>query len=304
MNAPLIIGSATPTPLLNNGELDVGSLENVVDQHLRLGVTGLFVAGTCGEGPFLPADQRWELVRSVARLANRRLTVSVQVSDTSAARVGENIARAQAAGADAVVIAPPWLERFSNREFVRRYFLEPLDRAPLPVGLYAMRGPAALDVALWTELAGHPRVRFIKDSTGAVETMSALVAVKSRRPDLVLQTGNEFDVLGAVRAGYDGALVGTGILIGGLIRRALDAQRAGAPVEATVWQHRANVFLYDLFGRDLSLWLGGLKYALVRLGVFRSAFMHLCYPVTAADRARIDAALEREQEFIRPGGRA
>ena len=58
--------------------------------------------------------------------------------------------------------------------------------------------------------------------------------------------------------------------------------------------------MYDLFGKDIGLWMGGLKYALVRMGLFATEQMHLSYSLTAADRARIDTALEREAEYLRP----
>jgi dihydrodipicolinate synthase/N-acetylneuraminate lyase len=63
------IWSATPTPFLANGELDDAGLERLCRQHERLRVLGLFLGGTCGEGPFMPNRQRAELVRKVRRLA-------------------------------------------------------------------------------------------------------------------------------------------------------------------------------------------------------------------------------------------
>lgn len=45
-----IIWSAMPTPLQNDGALDIDSLGRMVEHHRRLGVTGLFVAGTTGAG--------------------------------------------------------------------------------------------------------------------------------------------------------------------------------------------------------------------------------------------------------------
>ena len=297
-NTPKVIWSATPTPFLADGALDMAALERVVDQHLRLGVTGLFLAGSCGGGPFMPNDQRVELVRSVARLAGSRLRIAAQVSDTSAARVRENIGRMEQAGAHTVVVAPPWIARFCNRDFARRYFHESIEAATVPVGIYVQQQPpeTGLDLALWLELANHPRIVLVKDSSGSAEYCQAFAKVRQQRPDLLLLTGNEFDVRSAVAAGYDGALLGTGILNGQLIRRALSADGAA-------WQQRSNEFLWDLFGRDIRLWLGGLKYALTRLGIFSTEFMHLSYPLTAADRARIDAALEREREFISPSPR-
>jgi 4-hydroxy-tetrahydrodipicolinate synthase len=294
------IWSATPTPFLNSGELDIPALGNVVEQHLRLGVEGLFLAGTCGEGPFMTNDQRADLARQVRRLAGARLTLAVQVSDTSAARVQENMKRAQQAGADFAVIAPPWLERFANRDFLRRYFLESIENAPLPVGVYVIK-PAAgtpLDLSLWAELAAHPRVKLVKDSSGDKEYCRSLAAIRDARNDMLLLTGNEFDTLSAVRAGYDGALLGTGILIGGMIRRALDALKAGDRTIADGWQARSNAFLYDLFGQDLHLWLGGLKYALRQLGIFNTEYMHLSFALDDQDRRHIDEALAREHDKI------
>jgi len=100
-----LIWSATPTPFRNDGSLDSRSVGRLVQQHLKLGVSGLFVGGTCGEGGFMPDRQRAQLVRSIKRAAGEKLHLAAHVSDTSAARVAENIRRMTDAGADSVVIA-------------------------------------------------------------------------------------------------------------------------------------------------------------------------------------------------------
>ena len=297
-----VIWSATPTPFLKGGALDVAAIEKVVEHHVQMGVSGLFLAGTCGEGPFMPSGQRNELTRHVKRFAANRLQLAVQVSDTSAARVVDNIRGAEEAGADFVVIAPPWMGRFSNRDFARRYFAEAIEAATAPVGLYVLAQPpeTGLDLSVWTEFAEHPKVRLLKDSSCSVENQAAFAAIRKRRSDILLLTGYEFDVLTAVAAGYDGGLLGTGILISGYIHRALKALEGGDRPAADVLQKRANDFMYDLFGKDISLWLGGLKYALARMGLFSTDWMHLCYRLTDGDRARIVAALVREAEWLKP----
>ena len=99
-------------------------------------------------------------------------------------------------------------------------------------------------------------------------------------------------------AGYDGCLLGTGILNGGMIRRALHELEAGNQAGAAAWQERSNAFLHELFRPDIGCWLAGLKYALKRLGIFSNEFAHLVFPLTSQDRQRIDAALAREKELI------
>jgi 4-hydroxy-tetrahydrodipicolinate synthase len=296
-----IIWSATPTSFRDDGSLDERGIGRLVEQHIKLGVSGLFVGGTCGEGAFMPDRQRTQLVRRLRRYAGDSLHLAAHVSDTSAARVTENIRSMTDEGADSVVIAPPFLVFDScNRDFLRRYFLEPMESAAVPVGIYIRPalGKMELDLALWDEVASHPRVQFVKDSSGSEDYVRHFVGVKARRQELTLLTGYEFDVVSAVAAGYNGCLMGTGILNAGLIGRAMDALAGGDPAGAQAWQRRSNEFLYDLFRRDVSGWMAGLKYALRKLGIFSSEFSHLTFPITDEDRRRIDAALEREREFI------
>lgn len=298
-----IIWSATPTPFLADGSLDKAGIHHLVEQHLRLNIQGLFAAGTTGEGPHMPGAQRGEFVRILKQIAGTQIHLAAQVSDTSAVRVQDNMRRMTDAGADSLVLSAPLMPKFCSEHFLRRYFFESLEAATLPVGIYLLKGGipgAEISLDLWREIAAHPNVHFLKDSTASQETADALLAVKQQRPELILLTGYEFDVLTTVTAGYDGGLLGTGILNGRMIRHALDALENGDTETAAAWQKRANDFMYDMFRRDFSTWLGGLKYALKRLGIFSTDFMHLCFPLTNADRNRIDAAIEREREFIVP----
>jgi len=301
MNGNKMLWSATPTPFLDDGSLDEAGVERLVEQHRRQQVSGLFLCGTCGEGPFMPNAQRAELIRRLRQAAGRQFHLAVQVSDTSAARVRENMAQAVDAGADSVVIAAPWLRPFVNREFAWRYFSQSLEHpADVPVGIYVLKQPSetGIDLDLWTKVASHPSVAFVKDSSASEEYCKAFAGIKAGRPELTLMTGYEFDVLSSIGHGYDGCLLGTAVLNGRLITRAVESLRQGHSEEAHAWQERSNRLLHDLFRPDVSAWMSGLKYALRRLGIFATEFAHLVYPLTDDDRRRIDAALEREKEYV------
>jgi len=301
-NGNEVIWSASPTPMLEDGSVDAVSLGAVVEQHLRLGVTGLFMGGSTGEGPLLTNDAFAFLVRETKRLAGDRLHVAAQVSDTSAPRVKDNMLRMQDAAADSVVIAPPYMPRYCTPGFARKYFLEAIESSPLPVGLYVLELPGAnISPDLWVEVAAHPKVSYVKDSSKSGICLRECDRLKARHKSLTVCTGNEFDVVGAVSNGADGALLGTGIFIAGMIRRALEALASGDEAGALKWQYRSNRFLWDLFRKDISIWLGGLKYALWRAGLFRTEFRLMDYTLTDDDRQRIDLALEREGEWILPG---
>jgi len=298
--SPPLIWSATPTPFLDDGSLDERSIERMVDQHRAHGISGIFLAGSCGEGRFMAPAQVAELIRTVRRLCGDSMCLTVQAADRAVSRVRDNARRFHEAGADAVLMALPGHAGWDGPEAVRRYFLEALDGISIPAGLYLL--PCAeipgIDDGGWDELAAHPQVTIIKDSTRSDRAMRRFGAVRRTREDLKLLSGDEFDVVKFFDHGYDGALLGTGILIGGMIRRVLDAHACGDDRTARAWQARSNALLSDLFREDLSQWPSGLKYILVRMGVFSSEFSHMRRPMTDDDRRRIDAAFSREREVI------
>ena len=303
-NKDYMLWSATPTPFLDDGSLDEVSLGRAVEQHVLLGIDGVFACGTSGEGPWMPSGDRPKVVSALKRIGGDRIHVAAQVTDTSAARVRENMGPMADAGADSLVIAPPLMTRFAGEGFVRRYFMEPIEASPLPVGLYAFKPPISPPIALdfWCEAAAHPKVAYVKDSTSFEDFEHAFLGVKAERPELVLLTGNEFNIVSAAAAGYDGALAGTGIVVGGMLRRALASLAAGDRAEADAWQRRSNACLWGLFGKDRARWLGGLKYALKCMGIFREDYLHLnCFSLTEADRREVEATIEEYREFILPG---
>ena len=130
------VWSATPTPFTDKMDIDVVSVRRMIDHHLRLGVTKLFLAGTCGEGPWMTDAQRRKLVQTVSRYAAGRMVVAVQVTDTSAARILDNIHLAKEDGADVAVIAPPSMFMNPTPKRLLNHYLEAISRSPLPIGIY------------------------------------------------------------------------------------------------------------------------------------------------------------------------
>src|SRR3990172_4684954 len=97
------VWSAAPTPFTENMKIDAVAVNRMVEHHFRLGVKGLFLAGTNGEGPWMTDAQRAQLIKLVVRCVRGRIPVAVQVTDNSAARILQNIAVAKVNGADLAV---------------------------------------------------------------------------------------------------------------------------------------------------------------------------------------------------------
>jgi len=287
----LRVWSASPTPFHDNLSIDEASLGRLIDHHAMLGCDGLFLAGTCGEGPWLTNRQRVELVQKAA-VANRgRLRLAAQVTDNSASRVLEQIDAVAGLGLDLAVVAQPAFFMNPTPARVLGYYLDILNASPLPVCIYdrGWRKEFPLTPEILSEIFAHPRAVMIKDSSVDPTHRDAAIAARSLRPDLVLLTGDEFSCPAYLDAGYDGMMTGGAVVAARFLRRMCEAHVAGLASEVSaVDAHMRKMLLTVYGGESITCWLTGLKHALVRLGVFSTTASFLQYPLTSECREGID----------------
>ncbi len=95
-----------PTPFHDDGELDLASLERLVDFQLAAGVDGVAVLGFLGEAHKLTEAERRAVVETTVARAAGRLSVWVGVRALGTAGAVEQARSAEALGASAVFVAP------------------------------------------------------------------------------------------------------------------------------------------------------------------------------------------------------
>lgn len=297
------VWSATPTPLTERMTVDTQSVKRMVAHHLRLGIKGLFLAGTCGEGAWLPEKQKHLLVETVAKHAKGKMLVSVQVTDNSAARILDNMKAAREDGADIAVIAPPFFLMNTTPRTLLNLYQQAVRQSPLPVGIYdrGSHGSVVVPDEVLAKIYAEPNVMIVKDSSANPVRREIALAARQKRPDLRLFDGDEFHCVDYLRAGYDGLLVGGGIFIGHLAGMIVEAVRSGEITRAEKLQQRMNRIMYAVYGGEkISCWLTGLKRLMVELGVFRTSNNFLDYPLTDACLRDIRKVLEKDRDVLLP----
>ena len=153
----------------------------MVAHHLRLGIKGLFLAGTNGEGPWLPERERRKLVSEVVKHAAGKMIISVQVTDNSSARVADNMRTAREDGADVVVISSPYFFFNATPSTLLAFYRESIDRSPLPVGIYDKGKSASVFVPgeVLKAVYEEEKVVLIKDSS--LDPKHAAIALAARK---------------------------------------------------------------------------------------------------------------------------
>lgn len=289
------VWSATPTPLTADRRIDEAAVGRMIEHHVKLGVTGIMLGGTCGEGPWLRPQDRETLTKTAVAVNAGRLRIALQVTDNSADRVLDNIEQAAKWGAEIAVVDAPWF--FLNGTPARKLaHNRDIARASgLPVGFYdrGRHSPNALPEEHLAELLAEPNIVMVKDSSQSPERRAIHLAAREERPGLVLLDGDEFNCVTYLKAGYDGLLLGGGIFNARIALRLLEAVKNGDLATAEQEQARMNDLMLRVYGGPkIECWLTGLKELLVRMGIFGTNLNLLGYPLTESCAAQIAAALD------------
>lgn len=168
---------ALVTPFAADGnEIDAPVLDAHVDRMIRAGVQGLVPGGSTGEFTTLTLDERKQLTELVVKAAAGRVPV---VAGTGALTTKDNLELAEhaaQAGADALMIVPPFYEAPDLDSF-RGLLREVYDAAQLPIMFYNIPSVSGLslspvEIASLAEVEG---VRYLKDTSGNAPALTDLL---------------------------------------------------------------------------------------------------------------------------------
>lgn len=112
---------APPTPIADDGRVHEQALRALLDDNIRHGCGGFWMAGSTGEGPILTEQQRDAVTRISAEACKDRALVIMQVGSMSQASAVAAARNARAAGCAAVCCLPPLFFRATPRAIVEYY---------------------------------------------------------------------------------------------------------------------------------------------------------------------------------------
>lgn len=189
------IFSAATTPFYPDGRLYLRKLEHNIDRYSRTPVAGIVILGSTGEAVMLGDEESREVLRTAREAAAPEKVLLAGVARESlreTLRLAEFAADQQY---DAVLVRTPnyYGPQMGSAEMLT-YYRTLADHSPLPVVIYSIPRFThyELPVELVAELAQHPNVIGIKDSSGSVEHVAQLVAATRTAPKRTLSVTTVF----------------------------------------------------------------------------------------------------------------
>jgi 4-hydroxy-tetrahydrodipicolinate synthase len=258
------------TPFTEQHEIDVPSLETLIDFQLDAGVHGLFMLGSTSETATLTYSQRVTVLETAVAKAKGRAPIMAGTMDTATERVLEHARAAKAAGVDALVVTSPFYIRPSQSEIIEHFRIIKQD-VGLPIMAYDI--PSAVHSKLAREtvltLADEGTIIGIKDSSGDESNFRGLLIEAKSRPNFAVFTGSELIIDGLLMAGATGSVPGICNVDPHGFVKIYNAVRSGDLATATAEQDR----IYKLFSIIHCAEPGRMGPTAGALGGFKTALM-------------------------------
>jgi 4-hydroxy-2-oxoglutarate aldolase len=274
-----------------SGDADLVAMRANLRAWMAAPVAGAVLFGSTGEGVLLDEDERTRLLEGTRELVDGgRLLLAGTGAESTRATI--RLCRAAAAaGADAVLVQPPAYYRPQmTPEALRDHFTAVADASPVPVLLYQVPprfSTVELAPGLVGELSRHPNVAGIKDSTGDLKSVAALVDACPR--GCAVLAGSGAALYGALEVGAAGGIVAVGLLLPEACAEIHRAFRAGATARAGRVQERVA----PLHNRVVAaLGVPGAKAALDLLGMHGGPPRSPLRPLREKERAAVREALD------------
>jgi dihydrodipicolinate synthase/N-acetylneuraminate lyase len=247
------IFAAVPTPFYPDEKIYFRKLEANMAHYSRGLLAGMLLLGSTGEASMLDDAESRDVLRVAAEAATPDKVLIAGVGRESAKGTVELAEAAALFQYDAVLVRTPiYYARQMSSAAVLHYFRSVADRSPLPVLLYNIPRcvPYDIPIKVVAELAQHPNIIGIKDSSGSMERIRGAIESTRNAPRRTVTVTPIFEPVTArmltPRTGAGSSFVSAGDLSTG-------AALAAAPPVAPVKTRAKEVGFHVLTGYTAGL---------------------------------------------------
>lgn len=110
-----------PTPFHEDGRVDEGALEALVEFYISAGVQGVFALGTHGQGMVMEIEERKRVAEVIVRRVKERIPVILHVGTANTLSSIELAKHGTALGVQAIGLVPPYYYPHNDYEVIAHY---------------------------------------------------------------------------------------------------------------------------------------------------------------------------------------
>ena len=283
---------ALVTPMADDGQIDWGALEALLEWHLASGTAAIGAVGTTGESATLTVPEHCEVIGFCARWSKGRIPILAGTGANSTREAIELSQAAAEAGAHACLSVTPYYNKPTQAGMIA-HFRAIADAVTIPQVLYNVPGRTSVDLTNDSALTlfEHPRIGAIKDATGNVARGIDLI---SRAPkNINVYSGDDGTAAQLMISGGAGNISVTANVIPQTMAQLCQAAMAGESDQVADISARIAHLNRALFLESNPI---PVKWALAHLGRIGAGIRLPLTPLSEPYQAELIAALDACKE--------
>ncbi len=275
---------ACVTPFIDD-QASPEAMQNNISRWLEAGVHGFLVFGSTGEFMYLEAAERRSILQAAREAIPADHLLLAGCGAESTAQTLRNLVWAAEDGADAALVVTPVYYTRGKTDAQRRHFLTLANESPIPILLYTVPAFTAYDLPLEliAELAEHPNIIGIKDSSGDLKRVTLQLHIQETQ-DFALFAGNPNLAYPALIMGAAGSITAFANIVPEMMVSLWDAVQKKDLVRAAALQRAIT----ELHGRIGPMGIPAIKALLAYRG-FDAGEPRL--PLAPLDDAALEIAI-------------
>jgi len=178
-----------PTPFNAEDEFDESLLKGLIDWYLSIGVNGIAVCGSTGEGYALTLDEYLRVCKTAVKYVGGRVPVIAGVIVNSLKQALAYGKSAKDVGVDALMVTPPYYIFTPSEEGLYHYFKTLAEKLEMPLIIYNVVPHIPVRLEVLTRLVSDVKYLVgIKQSRGDISGLA----------DIIKAVGDKISVMSAI----------------------------------------------------------------------------------------------------------
>ena len=199
-------GVALVTPFKENGEINYGKLEELVEEQIALGTDAIIVCGTTGEASTMTHEEHLEAIKYVCDVTKKRIPVIAGTGSNSTDTAVYLSKDAEKYGADGLLLVSPYYNK-ATQKGLKAHFRAVAYEVKIPILLYNIPARTGINIAAETiaDLCLNvPNIVGVKEASGNFSAIADLMNLSDGRVDLY--SGNDDQIVPMLSMGGKGVI--------------------------------------------------------------------------------------------------
>ena len=161
-----------------DGDVDVKSLQKLVQWHIKAGTSAIVPCGTTGESATLSHEEHEQVIEVILEAADGKIPVIAGSGSNNTEEALRLTRHAQKAGAAGALLIAPYYNK-PTQEGLYRHYKTIAESVEIPIVIYniASRTGVNIEPETFARLAHVRNIAAVKESSGSLEQMSRIKAL-------------------------------------------------------------------------------------------------------------------------------